>query len=329
MTERDVTVIIPTRNRATLLATTLATVRGQLGVEPEVVIVDDGSAPDQAAAIEAMRDERTTVLRNVPSRGVAAARNQGLKAASTRWVAFLDDDDLWTPSKLAGQLAAARDTGAIWVYSGAVKFEVGPILWQLMPPPMPEDVKRRLAEGCIIPAGASNVLAERQATLDVGGFDESLQHMADWDLWLRLLSSGVPAVAPAIAVAYRLHPRAMSLNPEGMLRELGILDKRWRGLRAGRELKTGPTHLWVAMSYLRAGDRSRAALHYLQAVPTRPKLGLRGLLRTLHPATPTPAHVPEGRNPPRSKFKRIQNVVVPAEMEALLNRHAAVRLERP
>jgi glycosyltransferase involved in cell wall biosynthesis len=157
-------------------------------VEPEIVIVDDGSDPGPAAALQELCDERTTVLRNETSRGVAAARNKGLQAASARWVAFLDDDDLWTPGKLAEQLAAIQDAGSAWVYSGAVKFAVGPILWQVMPPPSPDDVQRRLADDNIIPAGASNVLADRETALGLGGFDERLKHLSDWDMWLRLLS---------------------------------------------------------------------------------------------------------------------------------------------
>jgi glycosyltransferase involved in cell wall biosynthesis len=322
VTEREVTVVIPTRNRVALLAVTLATVRAQFSVEPEIVIVDDGSDPGPAAALQELCDERTTVLRNETSRGVAAARNKGLQAASTRWVAFLDDDDLWTPGKLAEQLAAIQDAGSAWVYSGAVKFAVGPILWQVMPPPSPDDVQRRLADDNIIPAGASNALADRETALGLGGFDERLKHLSDWDMWLRLLSVDVPAVAPAIAVAYRLHPRSLSLNPSGMLRDLAVLDTRWRGLRSGRVLEAGPTHLWMAMSYLRAGDRPRAARSYLRAARTRPKAGMRGMLRTLHPAPPTPAHVPLGQETPHSRFKRIKHVEMPDEIRALLDRHA-------
>lgn len=327
MTRRDVTVVIPTRNRVGLLAITLATVRAQVGVDPEVVIVDDGSDPEPAAALQEFRDERTTILRNEASRGVAAARNQGLQAASTRWVAFLDDDDLWTPTKLARQLASVCEVGAAWVYSGAVKFEVGPILWQLMLPPSPDDVQRKLADANIIPAGASNVLADRETVLGLGGFDEGLQHLSDWDMWLRLLSASVPAAVSAIAVGYRLHRRAMSLNPAGMLRDVALLDTRWRAMRSDRPLETGPTHLWVAMSHLRAGNRFRAMLHYLRATPTRPSAAWRGLLRTLHPARPTPAHVLDGQEVRRSPFKRIRRIQLSDEVAALLDRYATLRSE--
>lgn len=323
------TVVIPTRNRIGLLAITLATVRAQIGVEPDVIIVDDGSDPKQAAAIQELRDGRTTVLRNEVSRGSAAARNQGLQAAATRWVAFLDDDDLWIPAKLAGQLAAVRATKSVWVYSGAVKFAAGPILWQVMPPPRPHDVQRHLAEHNDIPAGASNVLADREAVLRLGGFDEGLRHLSDWDMWLQLLSLDVPAIAPAMAVAYRLHPASMSHNPSGILADLAVLDSRWRPLRGGRRLDAGPTHLWVAMSYLRAGDRSRAALSYLRAAPTRPKAALRGVLRTLHPAPPTPPHVLEDHGVAISRFKRVRRVRLSDEMTALLVQHASKQSDHP
>jgi glycosyltransferase involved in cell wall biosynthesis len=314
-----VTVVVPTRNRLALLHTTLRSVLAQRGVELEVVIVDDGSSSEQASAIHGLRNDSVRVLRHDRSVGVAAARNAGVREARAPWIAFCDDDDLWTPDKLAAQLAAAVDSGRSWAYTGAVKFEDGPVIWQVMPPPSPEDVQARLADKNVIPAGASNVLVERETLLQVGAFDESLGHLADWDLWLRLLEVGLPASAPGIGVAYRLHPGAMSLDPRGILAELEILDTRWRHARGGAALDPGPTHLWIAMSWLRAGQRSRAVASYLRAARFRPRAGLRGLLRSFHPQRPQPAHVLRPGGGPGSRFKQVQQVDVPMEMRQLLD----------
>jgi glycosyltransferase involved in cell wall biosynthesis len=314
-----VTVVVPTRNRAALLQTTLRSILAQRGVELEVVIVDDGSSSEQASAIQRLRNDSVRVLRHDRSLGVAAARNAGVRAAKAPWIAFCDDDDLWSPDKLAGQLAATSESGRSWAYTGAVKFEDGPVIWQVMPPPTPEDVRARLAEKCIIPAGASNVLVERETLLQVGAFDEALGHMADWDLWLRLAEVGMPASAPGIGVAYRLHPGAMSLNPRGILDELAILDTRWKDARGGAALDRGPTHLWIAMSWLRAGHRVRAAVSYLRAARTRPRAGLRGLLRSFHPQPPRPAHVLQPRDERTSRFKQVEQVDVPMGILQLLD----------
>ncbi|CAN5413304.1 hypothetical protein BH23ACT9_BH23ACT9_29070 [soil metagenome] len=317
-----VTAVVPTKNRLGLLRTTLSSILAQRGVELHVVIVDDGSDADVGTQIAALADERITVVRNEVSRGVSSARNQGVRAARTPWVAFCDDDDLWTPGKLAAQVAATDGAGCAWAYTGAVKFEQGPVIWQLMPPPAPETVVQHLADRCLVPAGASNVLADRATVLEVGGFDEYLQHLADWDLWLRLLEVGPPAAAQGIGVGYRLHPGTMSLRPAGILTELQTIDRRWQHLRDGRSLDPGPTHLWIAMSHLRAGQRRQAAAAYIQAARTRPRLGLRGFLRTMHPAPPTPAHRTKDDRGAAPALKAVQVVELPEETEEMLERLA-------
>jgi glycosyltransferase involved in cell wall biosynthesis len=322
MTRPQVTVVIPTKNRCELLQTTLRSVLAQQEVETEIVIVDDGSGPDQASAIAELGGESVRIIRNERSRGVASARNQGLDAASTPWVAFCDDDDLWAPDKLSLQLDAAIQAQAAWVYTGAVKFEEGPVIWQVMPPPTPDEVSSHLANRNLVPAGASNVMADRLTLLEVGGFDEGLAHLADWDLWLRLLDHGRPASAPGIGVGYRLHPRAMSLDPRGILAELDVLDGRWRHLRGGRQLDPGPTHLWIAMSQLRAGHRTRALASYIRAIRYCPRTALRGAFRSFHPHPPRPAHVIGGVVGDVSKFKRVEQVELPEEMMRVLSESA-------
>src|SRR3954454_11717029 len=102
----EVTVVIPTKNRRKLLLRTLASVLGQEGVDLDVVVVDDGGADDAEATVARLQDVRLRVLRHDVSRGVSAARNTGLNAATSPFVAFLDDDDLWAPTKLRTQLDA-------------------------------------------------------------------------------------------------------------------------------------------------------------------------------------------------------------------------------
>jgi glycosyltransferase involved in cell wall biosynthesis len=285
-----VAVIVPTRDRAELLALTLRSVVGQCDVEVEVIVVDDGSRPDDAAAVRSLAGGPVRVIRNATAGGVGAARNRGAQAARAPWLSFCDDDDLWTPTKLARQLEAVGAKDRAWAYTGAVKFEAGPTIWQVMDPPNPAEVHERLPTKNVIPAGASNVLIERETFLAVGGFDADLAHLADWDLWLRLREVGLPAATGEIGVCYRMHTGAMSLHPSGILEDLATIDVRWRHARGGAVLDPGPTHLWIAMSWLRAGRRGQAALSFLRATRTRPAAGLRGVFRTCHPRPPQPPH---------------------------------------
>jgi glycosyltransferase involved in cell wall biosynthesis len=101
---RDVTVVIPTHNRKELLDRTLRSVLAQEDVDLSVVVVDDGSADGTEAFVQALADPRVSVVRHPEARGVSAARNTGIARATTTWLAFVDDDDLWAPTKLRAQL---------------------------------------------------------------------------------------------------------------------------------------------------------------------------------------------------------------------------------
>ena len=134
----DVTVIIPTRNRWKLLRRTLGGVLRQDRISLEVIVVDDCSTDETALELARLTDPRVQVIRNAERRGVAAARNLALDAASGTWTAFLDDDDLWAPSKLHVVLDAARRTsGARWAYSAAAVVNEATEMLQLRPAPGP------------------------------------------------------------------------------------------------------------------------------------------------------------------------------------------------
>lgn len=94
-------VVIPTRDRPELLAAAVASVLGQTVSDLEVVVIDD--AGHLAPVLP--EDERIRVIRHDANRGPAASRNTGAAAAAGRYLAFLDDDDLWVPQRLELALA--------------------------------------------------------------------------------------------------------------------------------------------------------------------------------------------------------------------------------
>jgi glycosyltransferase involved in cell wall biosynthesis len=256
-------VVIPTRDRAALLAHTARAALAQRGVALEVVVVDDGSTDDTASVLGALGDARLTVIRHPRPAGVSAARNAGVAAARGRWVAFLDDDDLWAPGKLAAQLDAAERLGRAWACSGSVSV-AGPRLRIVAggPPAAGEEIAAALRRRNIVPAGASNVVARADALRAVGGFDPALRHMADWDLWRRLARLGPPAVVPEPDVAYRLHDDNASADTTVLDDEIARVEARAGGARVDRAF----VHRWAAWHLLRAGNRRDALRAYARAV---------------------------------------------------------------
>lgn len=101
-----VSAVIPTRNRPDLCRRAVESALAQTHRDLEVIVVVDGPDPATLASLSGIDDPRLTVVPLERNVGAAAARNLAVKRAKGAWIAFLDDDDLWTPGKIAAQLAA-------------------------------------------------------------------------------------------------------------------------------------------------------------------------------------------------------------------------------
>lgn len=220
----EVTVVIPTKDRPKLLAATVTTVLEQTDVQVRVVVVDDGGCLPAAQGLP--EDARIHVLRKERSGGVSAARNSGLELVETPWVAFLDDDDLWHPAKLARQLEAMRGSLCRWACSASASFTDREVLDVVDPPPE-DDVSAHLLHGNVIPAGGSGVLVETALVREVGGFDPDLSVLADWDCWLRLAQRSPVARISATDIGYRVHTGGMAHNVARQQRELEAMQAKY------------------------------------------------------------------------------------------------------
>lgn len=105
----SVSVVIPTRGRPESVVAAVRSAQQQTVRPHEIIVVIDG--PDEATlnALESLGDPRLRIVPLASSLGAGAARNAGVAAATSRWIAFLDDDDVWLESKLATQLAHLAD----------------------------------------------------------------------------------------------------------------------------------------------------------------------------------------------------------------------------
>lgn len=257
-------VVIPTRDRAQLVLNTVHLTLDQRDVELEVIVVDDGSRDGTAEAITALGDPRVNVLRDAESRGVAHARNRGIERATHPWVAFLDDDDRWSPDKLRVQLDLARAEDADFVYTAglAVAAADGRVLWR-SPAFTPTELREGIRSRNLVFAGSSNVLARTELLRRLGGFDESLDHIADWDLWIRLTEAGRGAACPEALVAYVVHERNMHRAAiDSAAREGRLL--RAKHARSGLPGRFDPVvfRRWIAEGQAHSGRPGRAALTY-------------------------------------------------------------------
>jgi len=254
-----VSVVVPTHNRARLLPLTLHTVLRQQEVALEVIVIDDGSSEDIGRTVRELDDPRVRLLRHDTPQGVSVARNHGVAKAQGRWIAFLDDDDLWAPDKLTRQVHAASQEDAGWVYAGAVNVTEDLRLLGGAPPAEPDEVVATLPRANLVPGGCSGVIVRRDV-LPHDPFDPSLGTCADWDLWIRLSRLARPAGVTQPLVGYRVHGHNMSLDTSRTISELAAIEARYGG-----PVDRGRFYRHLARVSLRAGRHRSASRYYFQA----------------------------------------------------------------
>jgi glycosyltransferase involved in cell wall biosynthesis len=263
-----VTIVIPTRDRWPVLSeAALPAALGQEGVELEVIVVDDGSTDETAARLAELADPRLHVLRHDRALGVARARNAGIEHGRGDWIAFLDDDDVWSPLKLRRQLDEASAKDATFVYAGSVALDEHKRFVFGHAPPDPAALRIELLRRNVMWGGCSNVVARADILSRLGGFDERLFQLADWDLWIRLAHDGEPAVVCEVLVGCVAHRQSMLLTDRrDVFREFAYLAEKHRGLTAasGVEFDSALFSRWVAEGHVRAGRRRAAARAYLR-----------------------------------------------------------------
>jgi glycosyltransferase involved in cell wall biosynthesis len=281
MTMPEATVVIATRDRCRRLQLAVRSALAQRGVDLEVVIVDDGSTDGTEQMASNIPDPRVRYLRLPVSKGVSTARNAGIDEAGGRWIAFLDDDDVWAPTKLERQVAVMASNGRMWSYAGDVMVDGELNIISGGPPAPPDEVVRVLERHDSIPAGASNVVVSADALAAAGPFDPGLTSSEDWDMWIRLARVGPPdwVNSPLVAISYHRHNA--SRDTASMIRQLDVVAERY-----GIPVDRARHHRWVAWNALLEGRRADATRSYARAVAA----GDIGSLARAAAAVLAPAH---------------------------------------
>jgi glycosyltransferase involved in cell wall biosynthesis len=209
----EVSVIIPTYNRARKVARAVASVLYQTYTDYELIVVDDGSR-DNTGETLSLFPSRIIRLVHDGNRGVSAARNTGITASGAPLIAFLDSDDYWLPEKLAVQVAffkahpkaMACQTQEIWIRKG---LRVNPRKKHLKPSGRIFVPSLKL---CLVSPSA--VMVTRSLLDEVDLFDEAFPVCEDYDLWLR------------VSCKYPIH----LLNKDLVIKEGGAPDQLSKSL---------------------------------------------------------------------------------------------------
>jgi glycosyltransferase involved in cell wall biosynthesis len=212
-----VSVIIPTYNRASLIAQTLQSVLAQTFHDFEVIVIDDGSKDNTRDVIAGFKDPRIRYMYH-ENAGVAAARNTGIKASGGEYVSFLDSDDVLQPNALELSVAVLeKNPQTAFSHGNAYIMDEKQRVFGLRNRTEKdsyiidgkEEIRKALRRGNHITT--STVLARRQNLEKAGLFDTSFTSGSeDFDLWVRLAGTGDVAYIAAPLIIYRMHARSIS-----------------------------------------------------------------------------------------------------------------------
>lgn len=259
-----VSVIIPVHNAAAYVEETLRSVKSQTYEDFECLVIDDGSTDDTPRLLDRHRPW-IDVIRQ-PNRGVCAARNTGLKAARGEFIAFLDADDIWLPTKLERQVSEAdarRQAGLIYC-AFSILDEKKRVRAHILPTPWNSRVVGLVTLATYGLAFGATALVRRRAVDSVGLFDEALSTAADADYLWRLSRRFDAVGIREPLVLYRQHADQMHREVTAFERDMRqvLTNARNTGL-SEEEWHRGMANLETRLSFaaLRSRSPSEAIRH--------------------------------------------------------------------
>ena len=278
MTTPKVSIIIPAYNAARYIKEAVDSALAQTYPSVEVVVIDDGSTDDTKRILEPYIGAGKIKYVYQTNKGLAGARNTGIKNSSGEFIAFLDADDLFLPEKVAAQARVLEENRGYGVcYSDLTHFTDTnpPTFFRHRYSYSSGNVFRELLKKQFI--NPLTVMARRSLFDEYGCFDEALRRSEDWDLWLRWAHAGVRFYyLPKVLAQYRIRSAgnlsAIESEPEmkeknfEVFRRLGnrLSATEWRAYNFSGILRR--LKLKCAIAYLMVGKKLDA-LRFSDAMP--------------------------------------------------------------
>ena len=231
----EVSVVIPTYNSAQFLGEALQSVFSQTFYDYETIVVNDGSTDDTEKVIDLYNNRIKYILQE--NGGPARARNYGIKESSGKYIAFLDADDIWLPSKLEKQVLMFRQRPelAMILTGNFVVNADGVPLFQV-------EKRKRFMEGNIaknifLHSGVltSTVMVRKEIFDKIGLFEEDLRIGEDDNMWIRIAANYQIELIDEPLAKYRSHPNSLTRDKmklfEYVQTNIRLLSQRYGGVK--------------------------------------------------------------------------------------------------
>ncbi|MBW4594433.1 MAG: glycosyltransferase [Brasilonema angustatum HA4187-MV1] len=274
-----VSVIIPAYNAMAYLKETVESVLKQTFTDFEVLIVDDGSSDRTVEWVSQIKDPRVQLI-SQQNQGSSGARNTGISAALGEYIALLDADDIWEPTKLEKQVRYLEENslvGLVDTWTVLIDQQGKSTGRVVVSHAEGDDVWKQLVQFKTVCACDSTPLIRRSCFETVGLFNRELPFLEDLDMWIRLASRYRFAVIKEVLVRYRQYPGSKSTNCQGTLEAFRtIVEKAFESVHADllplREKGYGRISLYLAWRAINNKDYEQAWQFNRQAIAHHPQL---------------------------------------------------------
>lgn len=214
----EISVVIPTYNRAHFLVGAIESVFSQTHPAQEIIVVDDGSTDGTMAVVKKYNGRVRYLLQQ--NKGPAAARNRGIREAQGEFIAFLDSDDDWLPEKLELQVELfQKNPGLGLIATGSYicnehMSEPVPTVWSRFCSNVREDLLVRN------PWPTPSIMVRKRCFDQVGFFAENMWFAEDWEMWIRISREFLVMTLSQPLVRIRKH--GISLNAENCMKNFQV-----------------------------------------------------------------------------------------------------------
>lgn len=192
-------VVIPAYNSSNTISRAVDSVLEQTLHDLEVIVVDDGSTDNTAEIVRQYEDHRVECIVHGENVGGSAARNTGIERANGEYIAFLDADDEWHPTKLERQIESLESRSDEWVaaycdYRRDHSSTLGKLKLRLIRKNERKEGGEELIDDLLSMemelGGASTLLVRSDVVEAIDGFDERFPRHQDWEFLIRVLKRG-------------------------------------------------------------------------------------------------------------------------------------------
>ncbi|NQN88213.1 glycosyltransferase family 2 protein [Streptococcus suis] len=261
-----ISVIIPNFNRQQLIQRAIESVNQQNYSNVEIIVVDDKSTDQSVSVIQNLQKQQDNLLLFVveENSGANACRNLGVEQAKGEYIAFLDSDDYFLPTKLEKQVKILQERPEVgFVVTGFGAKGVHTLPEGMIP--LKETIKQNNL------GGFSTLMVRKALFHQVGGLDNKLLSCQDWDLFLKLLQVSQGYKLAEDLVAYEVQEDSISKNSTKVIQGYQIVSQKARAINQTLQVLPEKDLLayqeyYLAMRYFKLGKIKETRQHLMKSL---------------------------------------------------------------